>query len=95
MSRWTLCSERMPHEGAACLVQLANHDIVVAFRARAWETGFFTSIALRPIKGVPRRKLSRLHSAAARWRLLGQLPERVSPLVAKELASSKSRRSRP
>lgn len=77
---WTDCSKRMPPEGTPCIVQLANHDIVVAFRCASWETGFFTSSALQPRRGVPRRELSRLVSPPARWRKLGALPEAVRPI---------------
>lgn len=88
-SSWVDCSKRMPREGAPVLVQLANHDIVVAFRCSGWVSGFFTSRALKPRSknGVPRRKVEQLYSPAVRWREFGELPEPVPPLVAKELGA--------
>jgi hypothetical protein len=90
---WVDCSDRMPPEGWLCLVQLENHDVVVAFRCSAWVSGFFTSRALksRGRGGVPMRKVEQLTSPAVRWRAFGELPEPVSGLVAKVLAEGKTR----
>ncbi len=97
MSSWTTCGpDTMPPEERCCLVQLENHDIVVAFRCSAWETGFFTSRALKQKgkSGSPMRKLEKLHARAVRWRDFGELPESVRPMIVSELAWSRAREIR-
>lgn len=86
-SSWTDCSKRMPAEGAPVLLLLENKDVVVAHRCAAWETGFFTSRALRRRgqRGFPMRRLQKLNSPAVRWREFGELPEPIGGLIAREL----------
>lgn len=92
---WKEFAKEQPPEGAWCLVQQNNRDIVVAVRCSSWEGGFFTSRALKPKRagGVCMRKVEKLTAPAYRWRLLGKLPkDGVPPLVHRVIEEGKARK---
>lgn len=76
---WRQIAE-VPPEGTFCAVLLETKDIVLAFACSAWKSGFFVTRALRPLRGVARRKLEALPSKPVLWRAFGEFPPAESVL---------------